>query len=169
MTVAQAGVREGLLMRVLSEEPGQDEGAAKTDFIERRGLIHPDLTIGPNTAVAVPLRANSGLCSRGVALHGPGFIVTPEKAHELGLGDIPGLDPHIRSYRHGRDVTSRSRGLMVIDLDGLEIEEVRKRFPAVYQHVLTTVKQERDVNREPSRSRSWWRFGRRNTDTQNRS
>jgi len=163
MTVAQAGVREGLLMRVLSEEPGHDEGAAKTDFIERRGLIHPDLTIGPNTAVAVPLRANSGLCSRGVALHGPGFIVTPEKAHELGLGEIPGLDLHIRSYRHGRDVTSRSRGLMVIDLDGLEIEEVRKRFPAVYQHVLTTVKQERDVNREPSRSRSWWRFGRRNT------
>jgi hypothetical protein len=53
---------------------------------------------------------------------------------------------------------------MVIDLDSLEIEEVRRRFPAVYQHVLTTVKPERDVNREPSRRRFWWRFGRRNTE-----
>jgi hypothetical protein len=163
MTVAEAGVRDGLLMRVLSEEPGAEEGAARVEFIERRGLIHPDLTIGPNTAMATSLKANSGLSSRGVAMHGAGFIITPEKARELGLGQLAGLDQHIRSYRHGRDITSRSRGLMVIDLDSLEIEDVRTRFPAVYQHVLTTVKPERDVNREPSRNRFWWRFGRRNT------
>jgi hypothetical protein len=41
---------------------------------------------------------------------------------------------------------------------------VRTRFPAVYQHVLTHVKPDRDVNREPSRKRFWWRFGRRNTE-----
>jgi hypothetical protein len=53
---------------------------------------------------------------------------------------------------------------MVIDLDALEIDDVRTRFPAVYQHVLTTVKPERDVNREPSRKQFWWRFGRRHTE-----
>jgi hypothetical protein len=164
MTVAQAGTREGRLLRVESEEPGEGEGAAKVEFSERFGLIYSDLTVGPNTTLAFPLKANGGLSSRGVALHGPGFLVTPEKAQQLGFGRIPGLDRHIRSYRNGRDITSRPRGLMVIDLDAFEIEEVRKRFPEVYQHVLTTVKPERDVNREPSRKQFWWRFGRRNTE-----
>src|ERR1035437_1384220 len=164
MTVAEAGTRQGRLLRAESEEPGEGEGAAKVEFSERYGLIHSDLTIGPNTGAAVPLRANQRLSATGVKLHGAGFMITAEKARELGLGHTPGLDRHIRSYRHGRDITSRSRGLMVIDLDALEIEEVRTRFPTVYQHVLTTVKPERDVNREPSRKQFWWRFGRRNTE-----
>jgi hypothetical protein len=164
MTALEAGTREGLLLRVEREEPGEEEGAAKVEFSERRGLIHPDLTIGPNIAIAIPLRANERLSATGVKLHGSGFLVTEEKARELGLGKLPELDQYIRHYRHGRDITSRPRGLMVLDLDSLEIEEVRTNFPAVYQHVLTTVKPERDVNREPSRRQFWWRFGRRNTE-----
>ena len=35
---------------------------------------------------------------------------------------------------------------MVIDLFGLTVDEVREKFPAVYQHVLTKVKPERDAN-----------------------
>ena len=119
MTVAEAGKHDGALMRVVSEEPGEGEGAAKVEFIERRGVIHSDLTIGPNTASALPLRANERLSCPGVKLHGAGFIVTPEKARELGLGRIRGLDRHIREYRNGRDITSRPRGVMVIDLFGL--------------------------------------------------
>lgn len=159
MTVGEAGTREGLLLSVTSEEPGEGEGAAKVGFIERRGVIHPDLTIGPNTSAAVPLRANQGISCRGVVLHGSGFIVTPEKARELGLGQVPGVERHIRHYRNGRDVTSHSRGLMVIDLFGLSDEEVRERFPAVYQHVVDHVKPERDGNRRASRREAWWIFG----------
>jgi len=104
------------------------------------------------------------MSATGVKLHGAGFLVTPERARELGFGELPGLDHYIRSYRNGRDIAARPRGLMVIDLDSLAIEEVRTKFPAVYQHILTTVKPERDVNREPSRKQFWWRFGRRNTE-----
>jgi hypothetical protein len=147
MTVAEAGTSEGLLLRVGSEEPGEEEGAAKVEFIERRGVIHPDLTIGPNTAAAVPLKANEGLSCPGVKLHGAGFIVTPKEARELGLGHIPGLDRHIRQYRNGRDINRALRGVMVIDLFGLSAEEVRDRFPAVYQHVVDHVKQEREAKR----------------------
>jgi len=164
MTVAEAGKHDGALMRVLSEEPGEGEGAAKVEFVERRGVIHADLTIGPNTASALPLRANERLSATGVKLHGAGFLVSEEKARQLGLGQIRGLDLHIRSYLHGRDITSRPRRLMVIDLDGLDIDEVMTRYPAVYQHVLLTVKPGRDANREPSRKKFWWRFGRRNTE-----
>ena len=97
MTVAQAGTREGRLLRVESEEGGDGEGAAKVEFSERHGLIHSDLTIGPNLTTAVPLKANEGLSCTGVKLHGAGFIVTPEKARELGLGSVPDLDRHIRA------------------------------------------------------------------------
>jgi hypothetical protein len=164
MTAVEAGRREGLLLRVQSEEGGDKEGAMKVEFAERRGLIHPDLTIGPNTAVAISLRANEGLGATGVKLHGAGFLVTEEKARQLGLGHAAGLEQFIRHYRHGRDIASRPRGLMVIDLDSLDIEDVRRRYPAVYEHVLTMVKPERDFNRESSRKQFWWRFGRRNTE-----
>jgi hypothetical protein len=159
MTVAEAGTLEGRLLRVVSEEPGDGEGASKVGFVERYGVIHSDLTIGPNTTAAVPLKANEGLSCPGVKLHGAGFIVTPEKARELGLGSIPGLECHIREYRNGRDITSRPRGAMVIDLFGLTAEEVRTRFPAVYQHVVDYVKPERDENNRPTYRDNWWIFG----------
>jgi len=159
MSVAEAGTSEGRLLRVESEEPGDGEGAARVEFNERYGLIHPDLTIGPNTAAAVPLKANEGLSCPGVKLHGAGFIVTPEKARELGLGNMPGLDRYIRQYRNGRDITSRPRGVMVIDLFGLSAEEVRDRFPAVYQHVVDHVKPERDQNNRASYRDNWWIHG----------
>jgi hypothetical protein len=117
------------------------------------------LTIGPNTTAAVPLKANEGLSCPGVKLHGAGFIVTPEKARELGLGTVPGLERHIRYYRNGRDITSRPRGVMVIDLFGLTAEEVRTRFPAVYQHVVDHVKPERDQNNRASYRDNWWIHG----------
>jgi restriction system protein len=51
------------------------------------------------------------------------------------------------------------RGVMVIDLFGLDADEVRKRFPEVYQHVLLKVKTERDANRRASYAANWWIFG----------
>jgi hypothetical protein len=159
MTVGVAGTREGRLLRVESEDPGEGEGASKVEFSERYGLIHSDLTIGPNTTTAAPLEANRGLSCPGVKLHGAGFIVTAEKARELGLGKISGLDGHIRQYRNGRDITSRPRGVMVIDLFGLTAEGVRTRFPAVYQHVVDHVKPERDQNNRSTYRDNWWIFG----------
>jgi hypothetical protein len=164
MTVAQAGTLEGRLLRVESEEPGEGEGAAKIEFSERFGLIHTDLTIGPNTTATVPLKANERLSCRGVSLHGAGFIVTPEKARELGLGAIRGLERHIREYRNGRDITSRPRGVMVIDLFGLTAEEVRTRFPAVYQHLVDHVKPAREARQGGTKdsqayASKWWLFG----------
>jgi hypothetical protein len=85
--------------------------------------------------------------------------VTPEKARDLGLGTVPGLERHIRHYRNGRDITSRPRGAMVIDLFGLTAEEVRTRFPAVYQHIVDHVKPERDANKRATRRDKWWIFG----------
>src|SRR5262249_24539988 len=65
MTTVEAGVREGRLLRVISEQGGDGEGAASVEFSERYGLIHSDLTVGPDTLSAVPLRANERLSATG--------------------------------------------------------------------------------------------------------
>lgn len=99
------------------------------------------------------------ISSRGVSLHGAGFLISPEQAAALGLGRIPGLEQHIRQYRNGRDITSRPRNAMVIDLFGLTESEVRGRFPDVYQWVYERVKPERDQNNRQSYKDNWWIFG----------
>jgi len=48
---------------------------------------------------------------------------------------------------------------MVIDLFGLPVDEVREKCPAVYQHVLTRVKPERDANNRATYRDNWWIFG----------
>ncbi|GJD46602.1 hypothetical protein AFCDBAGC_4485 [Methylobacterium cerastii] len=162
MTVVEAGIKDGVLREVI-QEGGLDTDQPAVELDERSGTINSDLTVGADVTTAITLLANEGLCSPGVKLHGAGFIVTPEKAADLGLGRRPGLERHIRQYRHGRDLTARPRGVMVIDLDGFSSDEVRARFPEVYQHLLTTVKPERDQNNEEYRRVNWWLFGRRNT------
>ena len=85
--------------------------------------------------------------------------MTPDEAKNLGLGQVLGLDKHIRQYRNGKDLNDAPRGVMVIDLFGLTAEEVRERFPAVYQRVLTRVKPERDANNRATYRDNWWVFG----------
>ena len=53
---------------------------------------------------------------------------------------------------------------MVIDLYGLSEAQVRKAYPAIYQHLLQTVKPERDQNNDKSRRENWWLFGRSNSE-----
>ncbi|MBC2652192.1 class I SAM-dependent DNA methyltransferase [Novosphingobium aerophilum] len=158
MTVAAAGRCDGLVLTVC-REAGLDTDTPEIDFATATGEVHADLTVGADVGQAKPLRANDGLCSRGMALHGAGFIVTPAKAGELGLGQRPGLERHIRPYRNGRDLMARARGVLVIDLFGLSETEVRQRYPDVYQHLLVAVKPERDANRRATRKENWWLFG----------
>jgi hypothetical protein len=158
MTVGEGGDLPGTLQRVTAERPGGGEGLS-VDLKGRTGKLFADLTIGANVAGALPLQANAGISCPGVKLHGAGFIVTPEEARKLGLGRVPGLEEHIREYRNGRDLTQRPRGVMVIDLFGLEADEVRSRYPEVFQWVLERVKPERDQNSRASYRDNWWIFG----------
>jgi SAM-dependent methyltransferase len=158
MTVGERGDHQGHFYRVVREGNGRAEGT-DVELAEQMGKIFADLKIGANVAGAVPLESNEGLSSRGISLHGAGFIVTPEQAVLLGLGRVPGLENHIRPYINGRDLTSRSRQVMVIDLFGLTEQEVKRRFPEVYQWVYDHVKPERDQNPRPTYRLSWWIFG----------
>ena len=165
MTVAEAGKATGRLGTVAEERKGEYEAEGRPVRFEiEKGKIFADLRIGADVAGAVPLKANEGLSSPGVKLHGAGFIVTPAEARALGLGTVPGLEHHIRDYRNGRDLTTIPRDVMVIDLFGLDEAEVRNRFPAVYQHIMDRVKPERDAKASASPdsaqyAKLWWLHG----------
>jgi hypothetical protein len=158
MTVAAAGKAIGRLIEVKSES-GLDSDEPKITTTEATGSINPDLTVGADVTSLQKLLSNEFISSRGVVLHGAGFILSPEEARALKLGVRPGLENHIRQYRNGRDLTSTPRGVLVIDLFGLHSDEVRARFPEVYQHILVHVKPERDQNVRAYRREKWWLFG----------
>jgi hypothetical protein len=164
MTVAAQGSGEGRLQTVVAETPGE-HGEMRVDLRERVGLIHADLTVGPNLTSAQTLQADCNVSSPGVKLHGAGFIVTPEQA--AALLSSPTFSTRgesregeiVRPYRNGRDLTDAPRGVLVIDLFGLTAEQVRGRYPAVYQWLLERVKPERDQNQRATYRDNWWIFG----------
>jgi hypothetical protein len=164
MTVAAAGKGlEGKALEVTAAR-ALDTDDPIIETAETVGVINPDLTVGVDVTVAVPLKANEGVCSPGVKLHGAGFIVTPQQAEHLGLGRRPGLEKHIRPYRNGKDLTAKSRNVMVIDMFGLSEAEMRKQYPEVWQHLAIKVKPARDKNRRKYRKDNWWLFGENNPE-----
>jgi SAM-dependent methyltransferase len=157
MTVAAPGAGEGRLSTVRAEREGKGEGL-EVELAERSGRIHADLKVGADVTAARVLRANENLSYRGVIPHGAGMLVTPEEAARLE-SDAP-----IKPYRNGRDLTDRPRGVLVIDCYGLSAEEVRHRFPRLYQWLLDRVKPERDAHRDKDLREKWWLHRRNNED-----
>ncbi len=153
----------GILAHVIKEEEAPEDAVQVTlDF--KVGIINADLTTGVDLTRALPLKANANLSARGVQLMGNGFIITAQEAKDLGLGIKPQLENYILHYRNGRDLTSRPRGVLVIDLFGLSFDEVLDRFPEVYQRLTDRVKPERDASAKRSKdsagyARLWWLFG----------
>ncbi|HEY3269647.1 MAG TPA: DNA methyltransferase [Geothrix sp.] len=150
-----------VLARVVAEPKTPDpEHAAEGLVIDEFPVdaIHEDLSAGAPVASAVALKANDGISNTGMKLHGNGFIVTPEQWQAWKQPAV------VHPYRNGRDLTDHPRNVMVIDLFGLTEEQVRKTHPAIYQHLLQTVKPERDQNNDKSRRENWWLFGRSNSE-----
>lgn len=158
MTVAEQGSNSGVLTTVVGE---RQSGNGEYDITTKDevGVIHPNLTVGVNVTDAHELKALEKLSGRGVQLMGAGFIITRKTAAELGLDRREGLEQHIREYRNGKDLTNRPRDVLVIDLFGLSMDDVRDKFPEVYQYMLLSVKPERDQNNRASYRDNWWLFG----------
>lgn len=160
MTVAEAGDPdgEGRLLTVVSEQDLNTD-APRLEFRERRGTIQANLRVGETHSGVAELKANAGLCSPGVKLHGAGFLVTRAQANAILAPSNPAAPTPIHAYRNGRDLADRPRGLRVIDLFGWDETDVRRHHPGVYQHLLETVKPERDRNNRATYRENWWVFG----------
>ena len=150
-----------VLARVVAEPKTPDpEHESEGLVIEETPVdaIHEDLSAGAAVTEAQALKANDRLCSPGMKLHGNGFIVTPAQWQDWGRPAV------VHPYRNGRDLTDHPRNVMVIDLYGLSEEQVRKAYPALYQHLLQTVKPEREQNNDATTRKNWWIFGRNRED-----
>jgi hypothetical protein len=157
MTVGTKTASPGLLLDVTTETSGE-YGEVSVATTEKIGEIHADLTIGANLAEAVPLRANERLSTTGVIPHGEGMLVSPVQAANFEHG------APVKAYRNGKDLTATSRNLMVIDCYGLSAEDVRTKYPTLYQWLLDRVKPDRDANRDKDLRDRWWLHRRNNED-----
>ncbi|MAS93964.1 MAG: SAM-dependent methyltransferase [Verrucomicrobiales bacterium] len=155
MTVGEFGFLDGELHRVTEEfeiENGEHDVSIET--IE--GTILANLRSGAAISSADRLTANLELSNRGHELGGSGFILTRVQAKNLGYSIHSETYKYIREYRNGRDITEKSRDVLLIDLYGLGEKEVASKVPSLYQHVLNHVKPERDQNRNPRLRQFWW-------------
>ncbi len=159
MTVGVPGKHPGVLQKVVKEVEAGTDDAAEVTLSTQQGKLFGDLTTGADVAGARPLLANQEIVGMGVKLHGMGFVVTEEEAKQLGLGVHPHLDQHIRPFINGRDLMQGHRSSWVIDLFGLSANEVRDKYPEVYQWVAERVKPERDINQRDTYRLNWWTFG----------
>jgi hypothetical protein len=151
MTVIARHPASGTLVRV--DEQGDMTGEIIVSRLNSDLSTHADV---PRTAL-IPLLANEGLTSPGFKLHGAGFILSAEEAQKLLEAD----HSHraiIKPYLNGRDLTSHSRGVFVIDF-GLRTEPEAREYPLLFDVARTRVKPERDANSRAIYRVSWWRFG----------
>ncbi len=159
MTVAEAGIREGIL-RTVTQEIEINSEIEEIEFNEQRGIINPDLTIGTDVTSAIKLRSNHGLASMGPALGGRGFILSSDQANAFR---DPNSDTWLKLVTSGKDITQRHRNRYVFDLRAYEKDEdIRHDLPIVYQHIKLTVYPERERNPDPKLRAYWWRYRRSN-------
>jgi len=158
MTIGVAGNVQGVLQKVLKEVDSSTDEAAEVTLSTQSGKLFADLSIGADVLATVALTSNRDLSNHGVITGGEGFIVSREQATSFGLGVDDSVGRILKPLLNGKDLTATSRDAFVIDLFGLTVEEVRSKYPQVYQWVLTQVKPIRDQNNRESRRLNWWLF-----------
>jgi hypothetical protein len=90
---------------------------------------------------------------------GSSYVLQEDLANEF-ISNHPQLSGvHILPYLNGKDFTSISRGVFVIDFYGIPLDEVRSKYPSVYNYLLHTAKPERAVNRNKKFAEDWWVIG----------
>lgn len=158
MTVAEragGGVVE--LGVVTAEGEVGGEGTAQIRSLPV-GTIHSDLSGGADVAGAGALAANKNLAFTGMYPLGEGFVLVGHEARDA-VGSDSETSMIVRRYATARDLTQSSRSAMVIDLYPHGIADVRRRWPSLYQWLLTRVKPKRDTDNRESYRRNWWIFG----------
>ena len=156
--------RVRVAMTVFAKEPPAAtlvtvDGDANVVSTARVPRLNADLTAHADVpaAAGVPLLANEGVTTRGFMLFGAGFSVAVSEAAALVDAD-PANRARLRPFRNGKDMTTRPRGVYVIDFALLEEVEAR-RWPMLFDIVRDRVKPEREANARAQRVKFWWRFG----------
>jgi len=158
LSVGRSGKHDGTLGLVTAEE-ARDEGEFAIEVQESHGHITPGLTIGIDVAAAPPLLANKSMSCVGYQLTGKGFVVDAGQARALDP-QFGNANARVKPLMTGRDITQENRGLFAIDSFGLSADDLRARYPAIYQWLFDRVKPERDTNSDRLIKANWWLYAR---------
>jgi hypothetical protein len=156
MTVAVKGERAGVLAEVVSEA-GLNTDTPAVILETREGKVRADLTIGVDLSMAAALTSNDVLGFKGYMPWGKGFIVGQESAPARELRSKRSTQ-HLLFYLNGRDLAQRRRGVLALDFFRVPLQILQNEFPISYQHLLTTVKPERDLAEREAYRQNWWMF-----------
>jgi SAM-dependent methyltransferase len=168
MTVAEAGIWDGTLWSVM-HEAHLDSDVPSIELWALHGSIHPDLSVGANLTNASKLLSNSGESSNGMLLAGRGFLLDSKEAEHLrSMTSHQGV---IRPYINGRELYYGWTNRYVVDCSDFNADTLRSQLPRIYQHLLATVKVERDkiaertgVKDAQDYARNWWKFAKTRND-----
>ena len=158
MTVAERGEHEGEL-REVTKETGLNTDQPSVELSQTRAIINADLTSGADVTRTLRLEANEGLSCNGMMLAGQGFKLSKSQAAAFAAEEGKDVSRVLPGYVGGSELLNGSKQQRVIDFCGLSEETARKEYPVLYQHVLKTVKPERDQNRRAALKNRWWVFG----------
>jgi hypothetical protein len=158
MTVGDTLPSEGQVYLVTEERAGVD-GNVDVRLVERRGIIHADLTAGVNVLAAKRLDGNRGLAFTGMYPLGQGFVLLPSDVEAATGGSKKEL-AILRPFYIARDLTRKDRRALAIDFYPRREDECRREFPHLFEWVLTRVKPSRDLDPVEERRTNWWLFTR---------
>lgn len=154
ISVGALGGTVGRLQCVVAEQ-SSEEIEVDVELSEEIGQISAAFKVGADTTSTIELESNRDLSNHGVIVGGDGFLVSEETAQKLSSKKKVSV---IRPFINGRDVTALTRNLYVIDLFGMSESDIGTKYPAVYQHILNSVKPVRAQNNRETRRLNWWLF-----------
>ncbi len=159
MTVAEAGVTEGMLATLADERDGDDDVPVVT-LSSRRGRIHANLAAGADVARATKrqLLGNAGLSFMGVTLIGDGFILVGSEKDQFAA-EHPNERSVLRPFVNGRDLMAQARKAWAVDFFGMDEAAARASFPACYARLAERVLPVRQQNPRRAYRDAWWVFG----------
>ena len=129
--------------------------------------INPDLTSGADLTNAVKLIENADTAFNGTIKAGP-FEITDTQAKDM----LAGINPNgatnrdvIKPWVNARDITTRSRGMWIIDFQHMSFEDAAL-YEAPFEYVAEIVRPIREANRDRNMRTYWWRLGRNRGELQ---
>lgn len=143
---------------------GFDDGSQTERMLDGRSVvkINPDLTEGPDTTTALPLRENANLCFRADEKGGPFELdaasASAMLAAPMNVNGRPNSDVLFR-WINASDITGRPRGMWIIDFYGMT-EGQAAEYEKPFEHLRSQIEREHEqaaANGEVMRPRArWW-------------
>ncbi|WP_161884280.1 class I SAM-dependent DNA methyltransferase [Deinococcus alpinitundrae] len=148
--------------RTLLRHQGDETDVTKrVTLSEAVGVIHADLTSGPDLRLAQRLRANAGRSFEGVKPAGKFDLPGAQARSWLDLPNPSRVSNRdvLKPYIGGDDITDGSKDRWTVDFNQMPLSEA-EQYRTPMKYVLENVKSKRDTNRDQGKREKWWLYDR---------